>query len=78
MELPEVLLMSENLRQCLWKCKQHWPRMDKMMLLPIAAFGSSIFPIFYNHWMLFMYVNDHWYLPDIGRRFPTFKPFKTI
>ena len=50
--------------------------MDKMMLLPIAAFGSSIFPIFYNHWMLFMYVNDHWYLVDIGGRVQTFSPLR--
>jgi hypothetical protein len=25
-----------------------------------------------------MYVNDHWYLVDIGGRVQTFKPFKTI
>ena len=54
-----ILLMAENLRQLIRKCQQHG-QMDHM-LFPLLAFGSSIFPIFYNHWMLFMYVNDHWY-----------------
>ena len=81
--LPVVtgfLLMAENLRQCLWKCKEHWSRRDRMMLLPIAAFGTSIFPIFYNHWMLFMYVNDHWYLADIWLDLFNFwhRPFKSF
>ena len=56
-----VLLMAENFRDCQRKCLQCHSANRKQILLPLVAFGSSIYPIFFNHWVVFMYVNDHWY-----------------
>lgn len=59
-----LLLMAENLRQCLCKCRdclRFAGANRRQILLPLLAFGSSIFPIYYNHYMIFLYVNDHWY-----------------
>lgn len=56
-----VLLMAENFRDCQRKCLQCHSANRTQILLPLVAFGSSIYPIFFNHWVVFMYVNDHWY-----------------
>lgn len=51
-----VLIMYENIRWCVRSLQHH----SRNRLKTLVLFGVSLYPIVYNHDVLFLYWNDQW------------------